>query len=114
MFKFLKPKAEPTKPQQQENKTQSWFTKLSTGLKRTRNRFSQGLANVTLGKKTIDDELFEALETLLLTADMGINITQQLLDSLTQQVTRHELNDPEALAAALQSQLLDLLTPYSQ
>ena len=91
-----------------------WFSRLKSGLKRTRSQFTSGLATVVLGKKTIDDDLLEELETLLLTADVGVNATDAILESLTDQVNRKQLTDPQALIDALQTQLTSLITPYSQ
>jgi fused signal recognition particle receptor len=88
-----------------------FFSRLKRGLKRTSNSFAQGMGNLFLGKKEIDDELFEDLETHLLMADVGIDATQQIMDRLTQQVSRKELASPEALYQALQNELAELLEP---
>src|SRR4051794_2566086 len=52
------------------------FARLKAGLRRTSSSFSEGLGTVFLGKKIIDDELLEELETQLLLADVGIDATQ--------------------------------------
>jgi fused signal recognition particle receptor len=83
--------------------------RLKQGLARTRANFTDGLANLVLGRKQIDDELLEDLETLLLTADVGVSATRRIIDDLTQRVRRKELADPEALTRALRDQLADLL-----
>lgn len=103
MFQFLKSKPD-----------KSWFDRLTDGLKRTRNTFSNSLTNLVLGKKTIDDELFESLETLLLTADIGIESTDFLLKQITERVQRKQLSDPAALSEALKEEMITLLTPYEQ
>jgi fused signal recognition particle receptor len=87
------------------------FARLKQGLSRTRNNFTAGLANLLLGKKTIDDELFEEIETLLLMADVGIEATQELIDDLTQQVARQQLTEPQALFQALRENMQALLQP---
>lgn len=87
------------------------FTKWGQGLKRTRNQLTAGIANLILGKKTIDDKLLEELETKLLVADVGVEATQTVLDNLTQQIARKQLSNPEALIDALQKELLALLIP---
>lgn len=91
-----------------------WFGRLNDSLKRTRSRLVEGLATFVLGKKTIDDALLEELETLLLSADVGVEASQQILDHLTQQVSRKELTNPESLITALQQQLLAILSPCQQ
>lgn len=92
----------------------SWFSRLKAGLKRTRENFGNGLSRLILGKKQIDEELFEEIQAQLLMADVGVSATQKMLDHLTQGVSRKELNDPEALLTALKTQLTNLLEPVSQ
>ncbi len=90
---------------------QGFFTRLKQGLKRTGASFSEGMGQLFLGKKEIDDELFDELETQLLMADVGIDATRQIMDNLTQKVSRKELADPSALYQALQQELTGLLSP---
>ncbi|UQB41847.1 signal recognition particle-docking protein FtsY [Thiomicrospira microaerophila] len=90
------------------------FARLKNQLTKTRQAFSDGLANLILGKKEIDQDLLDDLEMLLLTADVGVDATDQIIQNLTDQVSRKELKDPQALIDALKQQLADLLTPVSQ
>jgi len=85
------------------------FERLKRGLARTRANFSDGLADLLLGKKQIDDDLLEELETLLLTADVGVDTTRKIIDDLTGRVRRKELSDPQALSQVLQDLLTGLL-----
>jgi len=71
----------------------------------------QGLGNLFLGRKEIDDELFEELESRLLMADVGVDATLDIIERLTQRVSRKELTKPEALHGALREELLTLLQP---
>lgn len=114
MFQFLKSKSKEQSPAPEESSSKSWFGRLTEGLKRTRKSFSNGLANLVLGKKTIDDELFESLETLLLSADVGIESTDYLMKKITERVHRKQLSDPAALSAALKEEMIALLKPYEQ
>ena len=66
MFQFLKSKFSDKTEKTDEAPQKSWLGRLADGLKRTRSHLSNGLANLILGKKTIDDELLESLETLFL------------------------------------------------
>ena len=86
-----------------------FFARLKKGLSRTSSQFGEGLGNLFLGKKAIDDDLLEDLETQLLVADVGIEATTEIIDRLTAGVKRKELADSDALYAALQQQLRDLL-----
>jgi fused signal recognition particle receptor len=112
MFNFLKSKKH--EENQPTESKQSWFKKLRGGLKRTRSNLVENVASAVLGKKTIDDELLEELETILLTADVGVEASQEILDNITQQVKRKTLKDPQALMDALHQQLCDILMPCSK
>ena len=87
------------------------FQRLKEGLSKTRGNLADGVASVVLGKKQIDDELLEDLETQLLTADIGVEATQAIIDDLTRRVSRKELDDPEALVEALKGDLRAILEP---
>jgi fused signal recognition particle receptor len=89
--------------------TPGLLQRLKQGLARTRANFTDGLADLVLGRKQIDEELLEELETLLLTADVGVSATRRIIDDLTQRVRRKELADPEALTQALREQLAAIL-----
>jgi fused signal recognition particle receptor len=113
MFSFRKSKSTGTKqesPQNSENK-RGLFSRLKQGLSRTRSGFTAGLADLTLGKKTIDDELLEDIETLLLTADVGVEATQRIIADLTDRISRKELQDAGALYSALQDEMCRILAP---
>jgi fused signal recognition particle receptor len=88
----------------------SWLQRVKQGLSRTSSQFSDGLANVFLGKKEIDDDLLEELETQLLLADVGMKATLRIINALTDRVARKELQDADALRQAL----LDLLEEQLQ
>ncbi len=62
-------------------------------------------------QRKLDDEMFEELETLLLMADVGVETTMRIIDSLTARVTRKELNDADAVVEALEQELKDILSP---
>ncbi len=99
-------------------KEPSFLAKLKQGLEKTRRQLTDKLSLLFLGKKTIDKALFQALEEILLTADVGFEVTQQILNRLTQAVSRQSLSDPEQLFGALKAQLTDLLRacelPYQE
>jgi fused signal recognition particle receptor len=110
MFGFGRKKAKtPETEAAADAKSPGLFARLKQGLARTRANFSDGLANLVMGRKQIDDELLEDLEALLLTADVGVEATRRIVDDLTARVKRQELADPEALTRALKEQLAALL-----
>jgi fused signal recognition particle receptor len=85
------------------------FGRLRSGLKRSRSAFAEGLGNLLLGQKIIDESVLEDLETQLLLADVGVDATTEIMDRLTPRVQRRDLNDPDALMEALRVELTDLL-----
>ncbi|GAB6069349.1 signal recognition particle-docking protein FtsY [Thiomicrorhabdus hydrogeniphila] len=95
-------------------KKESFFTRLKKGLSKTRHSFTESLAGLVLGRKEIDEDLLDDLEMVLLTADVGIDATDRIIKNLTDQVSRKELKEPEALIHALKVQLQDIIDPMSQ
>lgn len=90
------------------------FKRLTSGLQRTRSNLSNGLANLFLGHKTINDELLEELETRLILADVGVDATREILQSLAEKVARKELTNTQSLAIALRKALAELLEKVEQ
>jgi fused signal recognition particle receptor len=88
---------------------QGIFSRLRRGLGRTSNTLVHGLGTLFLGRKEIDEELFEELESRLLQADVGVDATVEIIGRLTQRVSRKELTRPESLQGALQEELQALL-----
>lgn len=105
--------AAPSAPQEGAKKA-GLFTRLKDRLARTRSNLTEGLASLVLGKKAIDDELLEELETRLLLADVGVEATQQIVRDLTARVARKQLADADALLQALREDLLAILQPCDQ
>lgn len=89
------------------------FERLRTQLGKTRGGLTGVLANLALGKKTIDRELLEEIEERLLMADLGVNATARIIDDLIQSLERHELRDWDVLQASLRKHLHGILRPCS-
>lgn len=114
MFGFRKRKKDQSQnsmPAEEDASQFSLYTRLKSRLARTRSTLSDGLANLVMGRKSIDADLLEELETLLLTADVGVDTTARIIDDLTGRVDRRELSDPQALTGVLKQQLLETLAP---
>ncbi|MET0104139.1 MAG: signal recognition particle-docking protein FtsY [Sedimenticola sp.] len=114
MFGFGKRKARSEEQatieeQQSPEEKQGLFSRLKSRLSKTRHNLTDGLADLLLGKKSIDEDLLEELETLLITADVGVDATSRIIDDLTDKVKRKELSDPEALSSVLKQDLLKIL-----
>ncbi|MDH4456207.1 MAG: signal recognition particle-docking protein FtsY [Candidatus Methylopumilus sp.] len=91
----------------------SWAERLKEGLSRTRSQLGNQLASLFGGGK-IDADVYEELETILLTSDVGIVATQALLDDIKQRVARQSLSDTTQLKAALKESLMALLAPLEK
>jgi fused signal recognition particle receptor len=119
MFDFFKkaktpPNAEPNKPLPIEAEaSKSWAERLKQGLAKTRNQLGSQLSGLFGGGK-IDADVYEELETILLTSDVGISATQHLLDDIKSRVKRQSLDDTVQLKAALKDALSDLLLPLQK
>ncbi|MBI6898076.1 signal recognition particle-docking protein FtsY [Pseudomonas putida] len=93
---------------------QGFFARLKQGLSKTSASIGEGMASLFLGKKVIDDDLLDEIETRLLTADVGVEATSTIVQNLTQKVARKQLADADALYKSLQDELAALLRPVEQ
>jgi fused signal recognition particle receptor len=87
------------------------FSRLKDGLARTRGQLGAGLSGLLSGGRTIDEALFEELETLLLTADVGVEATTRVIERLRAAARRSGLTTQEDLVAALKVELREILRP---
>ncbi|MBT3347018.1 MAG: signal recognition particle-docking protein FtsY [Thiotrichales bacterium] len=87
------------------------FGRLKQSLTRTRTNLGDGLGDLLLGKKSLDDELLEELETRLLTSDLGIDATQEILGALPDRISRSKSGDVEIISRALKESMVELLEP---
>ncbi len=99
--------AEPEKPARG-----GWFQRLRQGLAKTGQALGGDLGS--LFRRKIDDELFEELEERLLLADVGLDATQRIMDRITREVKRGQLDDAEALMDALEAAMIEILEPVSR
>lgn len=91
----------------------SWTERLKAGLSKTRDKLGKQFAGLFGGGK-IDEDLYEELEAVLLTADMGVSATQHLLDDVRKRVSLRGLKDASELKGALRDALLDLIGPLEK
>ncbi|WP_285408103.1 signal recognition particle-docking protein FtsY [Pseudomonas sp. FR229a] len=104
----------PVEASRSEETKAGFFARLKQGLSKTSASIGEGMASLFLGRKTIDDDLLDDLETRLLTADVGVEATTQIIQRLTQKVARKELADADALYKSLQAELAAMLKPVEQ
>lgn len=108
------PEAEAPVAAQAEQAKPGFFARLKQGLSKTSASIGEGMASLFLGKKVIDDDLLDEIETRLLTADVGVEATSTIVQNLTQKVARKQLADADALYKSLQEELAALLRPVEQ
>lgn len=89
----------------------SFFTRLYNGLAKTRKQIFGNINALFTGKVTIDDELWEDLESHLLLADVGIEVTNEILNELMTEIKTKHANDIESLKTTLRAKLLSILEP---
>ncbi|MBN1364780.1 MAG: signal recognition particle-docking protein FtsY [Syntrophaceae bacterium] len=87
----------------------SFFEKLKTGLNKTRAVLTKNLDNLVFGKRVLDKELFDELEELLISADMGPQFTYDLIDDVKQRIGRDELRNAQEIKKVLQERMTDIL-----
>lgn len=93
------------------NKSTGFFSRLKQGLAKTRASFAASMANLFLGKKELNQDLLKEIEMALLTADVGVETTDHLIQTLTTKLARKELNDAQAAFQCLQEEMKEILRP---
>jgi fused signal recognition particle receptor len=99
------------RPDQTENRPTGLFGRLREKLAATQRNLTRGLSDLLLGNRALDDSLFEEIETLLLSADVGMETTQYLVQNITDQVSRKQLKDARAVYGALRAGILAIVQP---
>ena len=92
----------------QEKPTESFFARLKRSLQRTKENIGAGFFGLFSGKK-IDEDLFEELEEQLLIADVGMDTTVKIINSLTEKASKRDLKDGEALYGLLKEEMAEIL-----
>ncbi|MGL4675595.1 MAG: signal recognition particle-docking protein FtsY [Wohlfahrtiimonas sp.] len=98
----------------QEKPKTGFFARLKEKLGKTRDGLTAGLADLFVGKKQIDDDILEELETRLLMADVGVEVTQKLIKNITEEVSRKNLSNVNELLTVLNKEMVEILKPVEQ
>lgn len=121
MFSFFKKKSETEPPREADRadtpvqadaarSAPGWAERLKSGLAKTRDKLGKNLAGL-FGGGQIDEALYDELETVLLTADMGVDATQHLLKEVRERVSLRGLKDSSELKDTLRAVLQELIQP---
>ncbi|NVO00164.1 MAG: signal recognition particle-docking protein FtsY [Geobacteraceae bacterium] len=101
-------------PTEQDKPKTGFFDRLKKGLSKTSDALVGGIDRLLLGKKVIDADTLEELEEILISADIGVTTTVELVRGLEQRLKRDELKDGDALRRALKEDILAKLAPYAE
>ncbi|WP_369600792.1 signal recognition particle-docking protein FtsY [Hahella sp. SMD15-11] len=110
----VRPEAAPEVVPEAAEKAPSLFARIRSGLSKTRAGLADQIKALVGASKKIDEDLLEEIETILLTADVGIEATSAIIESLTEKLERNALKDSAALNEALREELRAMLRPCEQ
>jgi len=96
------------------NAEKGLFSRLRDGLTKTRASLSGSISELLLGKKFIDDDLIETLENQLVSADIGIEATDEIIESIRNKVSQNTLQTLDELHNLIQSKLKEIISPCEQ
>ena len=115
MFGFLKSR-KPVEPQPPEHETESagWFSRLKSGLSKTRVQLNEKIAGLFGAGRKLDEAFFEELETVLLGADVGVTATTNLIEELRARAHRERHTEAAQLREALAEIMYEMLRPIEQ
>ena len=91
-------------------KTNSLFEKLKAGLNKTRKGMTEKIDAVLKSYKKVDEELFDELEEILVTADVGINTTMEIIDRLRERVKEKKVSESEKVKELLKDEIKEIMT----
>ena len=94
---------------QEEAVEKEFGVRFNNAIEKTRNSLNDKLDNIFEGRKQIDEALLDELEEALISTDIGVSTTLQILESVRRGVSRQEINDLDALKKAIKRELLEIL-----
>ena len=103
------PESEPSISEATPEQESSWLSRLKEGLSKTRNNIVEQISGLLRVGRTIDEELMEEIEEILIQADVGVNTTLELMDNVREVVREKGLNDASDLAEILKEEMLNIL-----
>ncbi len=109
------PNTENTTQDNNESETKKGlFGRLKQRLSKTRSSITEGISNAILGKKEIDNDLLEEIETQLIVSDMGVEASMAIIENLTDRISRKQLSDADSLFQALEEEMNTILEPVNR
>ncbi|MBI1356391.1 MAG: signal recognition particle-docking protein FtsY [Acidobacteria bacterium] len=87
----------------------SLFERFKKAVEKTRDTFVEQIDDIFQGRKVIDEELLEELEMTLISGDLGVRTTDEILDQIRRQLSRKELSDPSQLKESIARHMIEIL-----
>jgi len=87
----------------------NFFEKLKTGLTKTKDNFTDRITSVLTGAVTIDEELYDEIEEILITADIGMETSLSIIENLRLKIKEEKIKDPALLKNCLKEVIVDML-----
>jgi fused signal recognition particle receptor len=98
----------------EKEKKPGLFERLKQAVASTKAQLVERIEEIVEGKQTIDQSVLDGLETTLITADLGVKTTGEILDRLQEQVSHQKLTEPRQLRAALEQEILKIIENPTQ
>lgn len=86
----------------------SWLDKLKDGLSKTRNNITEKVENLLSFNKTIDEELFEELEEILITSDIGVKTTTKIIEMLRKRIKERKINEADKVKELIKEIIVEI------
>lgn len=85
------------------------FDRLKEGLLRTKTNFTNKISEIITGALVIDDDLYEELEEILITADIGVETTLDIIEKLKEKIKEQKIKEPQMIRTCLKEVLIDIM-----
>lgn len=93
--------------------TEDFFSRLRTGLRKTRSGFVLGIERILKGRTSIDASVLDEIEELMILSDLGVETTTAIIDGLREKLARKELNDPGIVRTYIRTEIERILSGHS-
>lgn len=114
MFTYKRNQRQQSTETDDANPKSQVFGRLAKGLARTRQNLLGGITSFFERNKSVDNNLIDEIETVLLTADVGVDATERMIGGLSKTLDRRQLNDSQEVLSALRASMLEILQPVSK
>ena len=86
-----------------------FFDKLKSGLSKTKNNFTDRITEILTGTVSIDEDMYDELEEILITCDIGVETSVYIIDKLKEKIREEKVKEPSEVRGCLKRVILDIL-----